>query len=130
MTDGPKTFLQRIAERNGGATTGPQAPPTVVDVSVTGDGSPYGLKALREEASLVASATDGTRNHTLNRAAFKLAKGLTLETAGQRFGKHLIEQRVEVDDLLLPIDDQVGVDNHAAIFLELIERAHVTVRLG
>ncbi len=73
MTDGPKTFLQRIAERNGGATTGPQAPPTVVGVSVTGDGSPYGLKALREEASLVASATEGTRNHTLNRAAFKLA---------------------------------------------------------
>ena len=40
-----------------------------------GDGStPYGLRALRDECAQVASAAPGTRNDTLNRAAFRMAQ--------------------------------------------------------
>jgi hypothetical protein len=40
----------------------------------TGDGTAYGMSALRDEVDEVAHARPGTRNHTLNRAAFNLGR--------------------------------------------------------
>ncbi|WP_298045701.1 hypothetical protein [uncultured Citricoccus sp.] len=48
------------------APTGPLLPP--------GDASAYALAALAREAELVRHAPEGTRNDTLNRAAFNLAQ--------------------------------------------------------
>lgn len=46
----------------------------------SGDGSPYGLRALNEECNKVAAAANGTRNDLLNKAAFSLA---TLAAGGE-----------------------------------------------
>jgi hypothetical protein len=40
----------------------------------TAQAVPYGLAALREESARVAAASEGTRNDTLNRAAFSLGQ--------------------------------------------------------
>jgi hypothetical protein len=40
--------------------------------SFTGDGTPYGLAALRNGLEELGRAPEGTRNHTLNRVAFRL----------------------------------------------------------
>lgn len=66
-------------------------PPTVPQVPrfTRGDGTPYGLAALADEVDRVRSASVGTRNHTLNRAAFCLAQlvaGGELSEAAARFG--------------------------------------------
>lgn len=50
-----------------------QAPPSPPRFS-DGDGTPYGLAALADEVDRVRTAAVGTRNHTLNRAAFCLAQ--------------------------------------------------------
>jgi hypothetical protein len=39
-----------------------------------GDGTAYGLSALRDEVDQVTRSRPGTRNHTLNRAAFNLGR--------------------------------------------------------
>jgi hypothetical protein len=53
---------------------GPTPQPTVYHSPVaTGDNPAYAEAALREEATNVANATEGVRNHTLNVAAFNLA---------------------------------------------------------
>jgi Bifunctional DNA primase/polymerase, N-terminal len=57
-----------------------KSPPAAVGLSVPvpvprgAQGTAYGMAALREEARLVATARPGTRNHTLNRAAFSLGQ--------------------------------------------------------
>lgn len=48
---------------------------TVVALPLTGDAAArYGTAALTAECDRVATATEGTRNHTLNKAAFNLAQ--------------------------------------------------------
>ncbi|MCK0174787.1 AAA family ATPase [Mycolicibacterium sp. F2034L] len=86
MNDG-KTFLQRVAERqerlaaaaHAGASPPPAAPPgrTIIESGAGGEHDRrrrYAEKALRDECDLVAFATEGTRNDTLNRAAFSVAR--------------------------------------------------------
>lgn len=55
--------------------------------SFEGDGSTYGLAALRDELQRLRSARVGTRNHQLNRSGFALARlvagGELLETAAR-----------------------------------------------
>lgn len=54
------------------------APPHVdrptVRVEATGQGSTYATTALTHELTALAGAVEGTRNHTLNRAAFNLGQ--------------------------------------------------------
>lgn len=52
------------------------------------DAHRYAAKALEYEADIVASAAEGTRNDTLNRAAFKLG---SLVTAGHLDGQDVID---------------------------------------
>lgn len=77
-----KTFLQLVDEKYGDKPEPtpppikPVAPPTpshLVDAdSETARRRRYAEKALRAECDLVAFAVEGTRNHTLNKAAFNL----------------------------------------------------------
>lgn len=70
---GPMTaWLVRLAR--------PPARRPVRPVRLAGDVSRYAAAALEAEAAAVAAAVDGTRNHTLNRAAFNLG---TLVGTGQ-----------------------------------------------
>jgi hypothetical protein len=48
--------------------------PAVPPCFRAGDGTAYGLSALRDEVNQIARARTGTRNHTLNRAAFNLGR--------------------------------------------------------
>ncbi|MGE2714212.1 AAA family ATPase [Mycolicibacterium litorale] len=83
MNDG-KTFLQRVAERKerlAAANLAETAAPhpsgrIVVDASGVDQDRRrrYAEKALRDESDLVAFAAEGTRNDTLNRAAFSVAR--------------------------------------------------------
>lgn len=56
--------------------TEPAQPSNVVPMpaALPGDALPYATKALAEEADNVASAAPGTRNHTLNVAAYNLGQ--------------------------------------------------------
>lgn len=58
-----------VEERKTRATVCAPAPAQFV-----GDGSAYGLHVLREEMARVGRATEGRRNHELNRAAFAVAR--------------------------------------------------------
>lgn len=82
MNDG-KTFLQRVAERKErlAATeiieSGSPSRSLGSQVDVVGEDARrrrYAEKALRDECDLVAFAVEGTRNDTLNRAAFSVAR--------------------------------------------------------
>lgn len=53
------------------ATTPTSAPITPI---VASEATPYGQRALNQELNRVANAPEGTRNHTLNSAAFSLAQ--------------------------------------------------------
>lgn len=46
----------------------------VIPITTPTGGTPYGRTALEREAENVATAPEGTRNHTLNRAAYSLAQ--------------------------------------------------------
>lgn len=74
MTEEPRSFLQRVAERekqlNGYATP---TPTPVNGVTANGHNPTYAVVALEREIVAVEKAAEGTRNHTLNRAAFNLA---------------------------------------------------------
>lgn len=83
-----KTFLQRVAEREAENAPppppappkplGPPLPPLLVDAdSEQARRRRYAEKALRAECDLVAFAANGTRNHTLNKAAFNIARFIT-----------------------------------------------------
>lgn len=52
----------------------PAAVGSLLSVPQGAHGTAYAMAALREEARLVASARPGTRNDTLNRAAFSLGQ--------------------------------------------------------
>jgi hypothetical protein len=52
----------------------PPAAPSPLAMAGTAQAVPYGLAALREESARVAAASEGTRNDTLNRAAFSLGR--------------------------------------------------------
>jgi hypothetical protein len=54
----------------------PPKPPGTVHLlrPVTADAEPYALAALNAEVERVATAANGSRNHTLNRATFSLAQ--------------------------------------------------------
>jgi hypothetical protein len=52
----------------------PQASPVPLPRAANAHAVPYGLAALRAEAIRVATAPEGTRNDTLNRAAFSLGQ--------------------------------------------------------
>jgi len=54
----------------------PPSPPATVHVlrPVAADAEPYALAALQAEVERVATAANGSRNHTLNRATFSLAQ--------------------------------------------------------
>lgn len=43
-------------------------------VPFTGDGTPYGLKVLRNQLAILSRAKVGERNHTLHRCAFIVAR--------------------------------------------------------
>lgn len=99
-----KTFLERVAEhnkKNEPPSTGPVAPVYVIPA---GDdrSQAYARAALREESADVANAAKGTRNDTLNRAAFKLA---SLVDAG-----HL--DATEVTDTLTAAARQAGLSDN------------------
>ena len=55
-----------------------EGPPTAIGITLSvplsAHGTAYAMAALREEARLVATARPGTRNDTLNRAAFSLGQ--------------------------------------------------------
>lgn len=76
-----------LAMVRGDEKTPPTAPPssTPADEGAT----PYGQKALAEELALLASAMEGERNESLNRAAFRLGQlvaGGQLERPGVEAG--------------------------------------------
>ena len=48
--------------------------PRVTGAPLNGDGSPYGREALRQELARIAQAAEGTRNDTLNQAAFVIGQ--------------------------------------------------------
>lgn len=52
----------------------PKTPAATPRPPITGDGTPYGLAALRQELDTLAEANVGARNHTLNRCAFVLGQ--------------------------------------------------------
>jgi predicted P-loop ATPase len=57
------------------ATEPPPPPrPAMPAVASSSETTPYGKKALESEAQRVATATDGTRNETVNRAAFAIGR--------------------------------------------------------
>jgi Bifunctional DNA primase/polymerase, N-terminal len=62
-------WIAMLATREPGSSAG-QRPPAPDGPR----GAPYALAALREETRLVAAARPGTRNDTLNRAAFSLGQ--------------------------------------------------------
>lgn len=74
----PDGFLARLAARD--AQTTHTAQPAVrvtapaYNLDVTVNEHPYVQKALDDEVRIVATAANGTRNDTLNRAAFNLAR--------------------------------------------------------
>lgn len=89
------SFLKAVAAANGtptvdAAPSGPAQP--------AGGDTPYGMKALADECDLVAAATEGTRNDTLNTAAFRIGRNvaagkltegtarINLEAAGRAAG--------------------------------------------
>jgi hypothetical protein len=75
-----KTFLQLVDERNAVKVAAASPPLESVRTAPHSAGSDssreraYAEKALRNECDLVAFATEGTRNDTLNRAAFNLTR--------------------------------------------------------
>lgn len=88
-----------MASKKTTPTTEPTARPTVTPPS--GAGTPYGLTALAEEAHRVATAAEGTRNDTLNRAAFSIVQLVA--------GGELNEQHAY--DTLKAAARAVGLDN-------------------
>lgn len=77
-----KTFLQLVAEREAEnkpppTPIAPAQPATTHLVDADSEQARkrrYAEKALRDECDLVAFAVEGTRNHTLNKAAFNVAR--------------------------------------------------------
>lgn len=72
-----RTFLQRVADRqNANKPTPPPPPPTTYPPAAGDDARrrAYGQAALTDECANVTHATEGTRNDTLNRARFALAR--------------------------------------------------------
>lgn len=72
VTDDPRSFMQRIDDRN--RATQPPGSPAAPPAAASGGNPAYVQAALTSEASLVANAAPGTRNDTLNRAAFNLTR--------------------------------------------------------
>lgn len=66
-------------------------PPVTAAVTVVRNPSRYAQAALDDEAATVASAPEGTRNDTLNRAAFNLSRFVT---AGE-LAANTIEERLQ-----------------------------------
>lgn len=69
-----------------------------------GQPSTYGFRALEAEAARVAEAAEGTRNHTLNRAAFRLAQ---LVAGGEL-------ERADVEAALQGAAARCGLGEHEA----------------
>lgn len=80
----------------------PTTPRTPAPIITTTTATPYGAAALRAEADRVATASNGTRNDTLNRAAFNLGQ-LILEG-------HLAQY--EVEDALYHAATAAGLTPH------------------
>lgn len=80
----------------------PPGRPPAAPVVLTNTASPYGAAALRAETDRVATATEGTRNDTLNRAAFNLGQ-LILEG-------HLAQP--DVEDALYRAATTAGLPAH------------------
>lgn len=75
-----RTFLQRVADRQNANRPAPTSSPTPTPITYqTGDGEDtrrraYAQAALTDECAKVTHAAEGTRNDTLNRARFALAR--------------------------------------------------------
>lgn len=65
-------WLSALVAGLGADLPDPNAAPARALDPARGDATPYGAAALRAETSRVAAAPKGTRNHTLNAAAFTL----------------------------------------------------------
>lgn len=74
IASAPDWLVEALIDR-----TPPRDPSSVVPV-MSDETTPYGKAALQNEAARVASAPEGTRNHTLNAAALKLGH---LEAGGE-----------------------------------------------
>lgn len=77
---GSDGFLTRIATYDAANRPPPPVPPSNGISGHTPDGRRYALAALRDEALRVSTATQGTRNDTLNRAMFNVAGFVTAGT--------------------------------------------------
>ena len=90
-------MLQGPPRPQGGSERHAPRPPSAPGLS-----DPYAAKAMRDEIAAVASATEGARNHTLNRAAFSLG---TLIGAG-------CLDRAEVEAALREAAHSAGLNGH------------------
>ncbi len=95
-------ILQGPPRAVGGETRGTKPPEPPKPLPAPGAIDPYPAAALQREVEAVASATEGTRNHTLNRAAFSLG---TLIGAG-------CLDRATVEASLREAAHSAGLDGH------------------
>lgn len=75
MSEPAEDNVISVEEWLSGKPARPQAPrpaPAVTPV-FTGNADPYARKAIDEECAILSTTTEGSRNHQLNTAAFKLA---------------------------------------------------------
>ena len=95
---------------------------TLTIVSDTGNATSYAAAALRREAESVATAPDGTRNHTLNKAWFNMGRHVgagsidagTVRTALAEAGRACGLPQAEID-LVLRDDDTRALHAGAAV---------------
>ena len=72
----PEAWIERLHSqpKKGRHEAMPDSSGAAIQVYGAGDGSPYGLAALRDEVENLRQAPPGTRNDQLNRSAFSLAQ--------------------------------------------------------
>lgn len=64
---------QWLSGKSARPNTPPPTPPPAAPMFTGGGADPYARKAIDEECAILSTTTEGSRNHQLNTAAFKLA---------------------------------------------------------
>lgn len=85
----------------------PAPQPYTPNGMLTGDGTPYGLRALSLECDAIRSAGDGMKHHTLNKAAYSIGGLVSAGAIGESLA------RAELSAALASIRDRCADWHHA-----------------
>jgi hypothetical protein len=91
-----------------------------ITVNVPAGGHPYAIKALEDEAVEVANAREGTRNDTLNTAAFRMGRHVGAGTIDAQLVRNTLADAARMAglpqheiDTVLRDDDNAGINQGA-----------------